>query len=106
MEARTIEKDLDWLRQRSDEAYTRLVNLMTTKMDSIKHKMDIYIERLNGLSPLNKLKSGYSVVKNEQDSLIKSVDDIKIEDKICISFIDGDVTAKVEHIDEKCRIER
>ncbi len=94
------------LRQRSDEAYTRLVNLMNTKMENIKHKMDIYIERLNGLSPLNKLKSGYSVVKDEEDKLVKTVNDIKIDDKICVSFIDGDVTAKVEHIDEKCRTER
>ena len=94
------------LRQRSDEAYTRLSNLMNMKMDNVKHKMDIYIERLNGLSPLNKLKSGYSVVKNEEDRLIKTVDDMKIDDVICVSFIDGDVTAKVANIDKKCRTER
>ena len=79
---------------------------MNMKIDNVKHKMDIYIERLNGLSPLNKLKSGYSVVKNEEDRLIKTVDDMKIDDVICVSFIDGDVTAKVANIDKKCRTER
>ena len=91
------------LKVRSDEAYTKLYNLMNQKLDNVKHKMDIYIEKLNGLSPLNKLKSGYSVVKNSDDKIIKNIDDIQKDDVICISVIDGDITAKTISVEKKIR---
>ena len=78
----------------------RMNQLINSKLERIRHSLDVYIERLNGVSPLNKLKSGFVMVRNSKDNLVKSVDDISLNDKINISFIDGDISAKVEKIDK------
>jgi exodeoxyribonuclease VII large subunit len=58
--------------------------------------MDIYIEKLEGLSPLRKLNKGYALVLNSEDKVINSLDKITIGEMVRICLTDGDVIAKVE----------
>ncbi|MBE5936316.1 MAG: exodeoxyribonuclease VII large subunit [Lachnospiraceae bacterium] len=88
------------LKQQNDEYYNKINLLIKRKLDNTKHNLDIYIEKLNGLSPLSKLKSGFGIIKDSEDKVIKTVDKIKKDDKICVSFVDGDVIATVNNIEK------
>ena len=72
-------------------------NRINNKLKDTRHRLDVYIEKLNGLSPLNKLKSGYSLVTSE-DKIVNSTKNVNIGENINISLIDGDIVAKVEDI--------
>lgn len=61
-----------------------------------RHKLAIYIERLEGLSPIKKLNRGYALVANEKNEVVNRLDRIEIGEKISISVIDGDLKATVE----------
>jgi len=65
-----------------------------------KHEMDLYIEKLEGLSPLKKLKSGYSYVTDENQHNIKSIQQVAVGDEIDIRVTDGHITAKVQGVQE------
>ena len=47
------------------------------------------------LSPLKTLARGYSIVTKENDSVIKSKNDVKLGEEIHIKVIDGKIKAKV-----------
>ncbi len=59
------------------------------------HRLAIYIEQMKGLSPLEKLNSGYSYVENEGGQNIRSVDQVSCGEILTIRMKDGAVKAKV-----------
>ena len=61
-----------------------------------RHKMELYAGRLHGLSPLQKLSSGYSYVALEDGKQVKSINDVTKDARISISVTDGKITATVE----------
>jgi len=79
----------------------QLQNAMDRKLYGIRHRLEISIERLKGLSPLDKLNSGFSYVENEKGENIKSISQIKKGENIDIQMSDGIVVAEV--IDTKHR---
>ena len=81
---------------------TELQDRLSVKIEEVvvrkRHTLDIYIEKLMGLSPLSRLKSGYVLVTNEEQKVINTVGDVSKEDKIKLSFVDGDVVATVDDV--------
>lgn len=57
------------------------------------------VSALNALSPLGVLSRGYSIVSNDK-GLIKSIKDVKKDEKINIKLTDGSITAKVDEVSE------
>lgn len=74
----------------------RLEQTMDTIITNRRHKLAIYIEKLEGLSPLKKLNKGYALLVNEKDEVVNRLDRVSIGEKISISIIDGDLIAKIE----------
>ena len=62
--------------------FSNLVNKNKGKFLSLVSKID-------ALSPLKLLNAGYSVVTNKKNSLIKSIKDVKDNDKINVRLKDG-----------------
>ncbi|MDF2472423.1 MAG: exodeoxyribonuclease large subunit [Anaerocolumna sp.] len=73
----------------------RLDNLMQNTLIKKKHLMDIYIEKLEGLSPLRKLSKGYALVLNREDKVLNKLDKVSAGENVRICITDGDVVAKV-----------
>lgn len=71
---------------------------MERKIINNKHRMAIDAEKLNGLSPLNRLAKGYAYVEKETKEALRSVDKIEKNDLLTISVIDGEVKARVEKV--------
>lgn len=71
------------------------------KIQTKRHEMALYAERLRGVSPLDKLSQGYSFLTDEQGNSIKSVTRIKKDDTLVIYVTDGSINAKVTDITKK-----
>ena len=87
--------------QRLVELENRLRNEMASKMNENKQTLSILIERLKGLSPLEKLNQGYSYVRGSEGRNIKSITEVSVGDEVEVIVTDGKIKAKVsgtEHI--------
>ena len=84
---------------RMDQYRDTLDNLMNGKLKETRHRLDIDIERLSGLSPLDRLKGGYSYTTDENGRNIKSTGDVGADDRIRIYVSDGAIDAQVTGTD-------
>lgn len=84
-----------------------LEELLSSRMEKVlankHHELDLYIERLKGLSPLDKLRSGFSYVENEKGRNVRSVSDVQDGEVVTIRVADGDICTKVCEIREESR---
>ena len=90
-------------RQFSDAQMMRIQELMTRKILKNRHQLDLYIEKLHGLSPLDKLKQGYSYVSDMEGHCIRSVEGMQPSNHLQIHVVDGTIEATIDKI---TRIER
>ena len=79
----------------------RLQERMQAIINKKHHELALYIEKMNGLSPLKKLNSGYSYVEDEDGKNIRSVSQTKVGQAITIRVKDGSIGASVTEISEK-----
>lgn len=88
-------------RQRLVEYEDRLRLLMEKEITDSRHRFCIYLEKMKGLSPLQKLNQGFSYVQKEDASVLKSISQTKKGEKLKIYVTDGVVTASVESVKEE-----
>ena len=62
-----------------------------------KNNLELYINKLELLNPLNVLKKGYSI-STINNKPIKSIKDVKKDDSITIKVIDGEINSSVKEI--------
>ena len=72
-----------------EEAFLRILNKK-------KHQLQIQIERLAGLSPLQKLQQGYSYMVDNNGKNVRSISQVKPEEMLEIYVTDGKIVTKVE----------
>ena len=65
-----------------------------------RQKFLMYTAKLDALSPLKVLTRGYSVIKQHDGTLIKSINNVKSDDTVEVVVSDGAFTATVDHIKE------
>ncbi len=70
-------------------------NTLNLKVEKYRAKMVQAITKIDALSPLKTLIRGYCVVENEQRQVIKSVKDVKKDDKLNITLNDGKINVMV-----------
>ncbi|HHX12700.1 MAG TPA: exodeoxyribonuclease VII large subunit, partial [Clostridiales bacterium] len=78
----------------------KLKQRISQRIKDSRHRLELYITKLEALSPLSKLKQGYAMVLGEDNSPIKGIKDLSKNDQLTISLLDGDVITKVEDIRE------
>ncbi len=87
-------------KQYVDELFTKMENLFKNKLTNDKHTLGILAERLNGLSPLNKLSNGYAYITDDNLHTITSAGQIDVGQKILLNLKDGKITSVVEKIEK------
>ena len=65
-------------------------------LDRKKYQLQIQIERLSGLSPLQKLQQGYSYVVGSEGKNVRSISQVIPEDMLEIYMTDGKIVTKVD----------
>ncbi len=83
-------------RQRLAEREERLRALMEQAILHSRYDLALRIEKLKGLSPLEKLNQGYAYVADEEGRRVTSVSQMPAGGRVRISVKDGSVTALVE----------
>lgn len=73
----------------------RLQERMRNILQGKRHKMAIYVERMKGLSPLEKLNSGFSYVTNEEGENVRSVSRLQEGQVLSIHMKDGTARTQV-----------
>jgi exodeoxyribonuclease VII large subunit len=81
------------------KAQERLSRRMEGALRAKRHELSLYIERLKGLSPLEKLNSGYSYVEDDIGQNIRSVRQVKEGQPIRITVRDGCIGAQVRSVE-------
>ena len=76
----------------------RMHDAIDKKLRITKHKFEIYIEKMKGLSPLAKLNKGFSYVASEKGRTVKSIQDVRKDELLQIHVTDGVVKARVEDL--------
>ena len=79
---------------RLDKVIKRIETLITKKEKDLKIKTVELITKIDALSPLKILTRGYVVTENK-GVIVKSVNQVKVNDEIDIKFSDGSVKTKV-----------
>lgn len=74
-----------------------MYNMITKDKAHLKHK----VEQLNNLSPLSVLSRGYCITSDQDQKIVKSVKDTKINDSLNVRFIDGHALCKVIDVEEE-----
>lgn len=95
------ENKLREYRQRLMDLEDKLRNDMENHLQMKKHRFQIYLEKMKGLSPLQKLNQGFSYVETEEKQSLKSISQVKSGDKVSVYVTDGVVKASVEEIKEE-----
>lgn len=90
-------------RQQLIDSEQMLLQLMNRKVTARRHMLEIYIEKLEGLSPLKKLNKGYSLVVNKDNRIVNSIKKTTAGDVLRISVTDGDIIAEVSELKEIMR---
>ncbi|MDR1801312.1 MAG: exodeoxyribonuclease VII large subunit [Lachnospiraceae bacterium] len=70
----------------------RIVKLALSKA---RNKFNIDVERMKGLSPLNKLEKGFAYVSDEIGKNIKSIRQVEIGENLKITVLDGNIIANI-----------
>jgi exodeoxyribonuclease VII large subunit len=81
------------LMDKEDKMRTLMQQIILKK----RHRMQIYIERFNGLSPINKLNQGYSFVSDESGHAVTDISQVELGQNIHVQMVNGAVTAAVNH---------
>lgn len=81
----------------------QLEEAMKLSIERHRHRLQLYIERLNGLSPATKLNQGYAFVSKEEKA-VTEIADVKKDDIIEINVRDGNISAKVMEVKKRKRV--
>lgn len=72
----------------------RIEKAMEDALTAKRHRLEVFIERLKGLSPLDKLKQGFSYVSDEEGRTVASIRRVETGKILKVHVRDGIITAK------------
>ncbi len=88
-------------RQRLMDIEEILRGLMEKRLRECAHRLQIYVERLEGLSPVKKLNQGYAYVQDKAGRSLRSIRQVQPGDDILLQVTDGLVRAEAKEIKEE-----
>ncbi len=82
-------------RQQVDRMMENVNKIMMRRLVKHQESLKGYAERLHSLSPLSVMSRGFSLAKSNEGSIIKSVSQIKVDESISLTLLDGKISCKV-----------
>ena len=96
-------KDPDYGITKEIQKYIELQ--LRSRMEEIlqqkRHQFALYVEKMKGLSPLEKLNQGYAYVEDKKGRPVRQIADVKEGDAIRIYVSDGMIEAQVKGMTEE-----
>lgn len=94
-----LQSPIQHINQRRDAVVYWDTRLQSAHKQLLHLKRNAYISltaKLDAMSPLKVLTRGYSIVKNHQDCVLKSTEQVNQGDKIYVTLSDGEFSATVD----------
>ena len=85
-------------RQYAADLNDKMRQAFSDKVKDRRHRLALYVERLDGCSPLKKLQQGYSYTESPDGKALTSITQVKEGDAVTIHVTDGTVVARTEVI--------
>ena len=82
-------------RQYASDLESHLRSRMEEILQQKRHRFAIYVEKMKGLSPLEKLNQGYAYVENSTHHSVKKIGDVDCGERLQIYVSDGKIEAEV-----------
>ncbi len=79
----------------------KLHSAMNAKNKEYRSDIQRVSAQLSALNPLSILSRGYGAVFNENNEVVKNIDQIKVNENITVKISNGDITAKILSIEGK-----
>lgn len=97
-----IVKDVNYKLEMSKTRYNNITSSrVLTKPEELfipsRNSLELIMNKLELLNPLSVLKKGYSVVRQD-NKVIRSVKEIKVNDELDIKLIDGEIKTNVKEV--------
>lgn len=87
-------------RQFLSDMWDRLDGIISLTLERRKTKLMALSDKLNVLSPLNRLSGGYAYVTDENGAPLKSISKVKSGDDVIINISDGKIITTVNEVKE------
>lgn len=87
-------------RQYLTDMEDRMQLLMTQMLKDHRHEMALLAGRLDALSPLKRLASGYAYIADNRGNMLDSVKKLQVGDTVTVTMKDGSIRTRVEEISE------
>ena len=88
-------------RQEIDDICTKLHDRLVRKLERRRHELEIAAERLQGLSPLNRIGKGFGYMEDKDGRALVTVKQVEVSQHIHISLPDGKIEAEIVDISER-----
>lgn len=88
-------------RQYASDLELQLRSRMEEILQQKRHQFALYVEKMKGLSPLEKLNQGYAYVEDKKGRPVRQIADVKEGDAIRIYVSDGMLEAQVKGMTEE-----
>lgn len=72
-----------------------LQSAMESRLLESRHRLALYVERMKGLSPLDKLNQGYAYAADDSGATVTSIKRVSVGDRITVYVKDGSICAQV-----------
>ncbi|MCM1135880.1 MAG: exodeoxyribonuclease VII large subunit [Clostridium sp.] len=76
----------------------RLSSAMREKITGSRHRLALYIERMRGNSPLDKLNQGYAYVSDSQGRTVADIERVFVGDKLFVYVKNGRMETEIKQI--------
>lgn len=86
--------------QEQDDLFKKLNRLIKAKFKAHRDKVENIFNKLKYLSPTSLLDRGYSILLDEKDNMINSVNDLSIDKELKLLIKDGMIKVKVVKINK------
>lgn len=82
------------------ELEEKLEASMKRHLTKKRHQLEIYVEKMKGLSPLDKLSQGYAFLEGKDGEVINDIKKVKEQDELHVFLKNGTVIARAERVTE------
>ena len=85
-------------KQRVADMQIEMQQCIYQSLERNKHRLQLLIERMKGLSPLEKMNQGYSYVESKEKQNIRSISQVRKQDVLNIYVLDGTIEVEVQGV--------
>ena len=100
LERYSPERRLQERKDRLEVLSEQMKSNMQKALDNRKHRYELLVTRLNGLSPTAKLVKGFGYISRDAQPVV-SADLVHVDDELKIVIHDGEIQAKVTGVEKK-----